>query len=329
MTHLAKTFRDLPYNPLSTNPKHRLDLYVPVPDVDSDTEEQDQAHVDLQELASRPVVIYLHGGAWRKGDKAEYEFLGDHLASHGLTTAVISYRLSTTDPSTTTTHPGPYEDCATAIEWISKYAVGYVAEALHLPSTLGGHQHEEGDECSMDCTSQDETLPRSTHIYLVGHSCGGHLAMLLTLHPPPNLPTPKGVIAVEAIFDVSYLLQVWPSYIDFISMAFREKDVWENVDKGCSVSSVPPFMIIHSDEQDLMEFGHSERFYRRLCQAVGQTTSVVPGQLPTIDMSRDVKGKHFDLLRTRPFFDIITRFVSEVEDGRRKPRDVVDVSALA
>src|SRR5437879_4347825 len=49
------------------DPRHRLDVYVP----------------DRVSAASRPLVVFWHGGRWRFGDKADYRFVGAALAELG------------------------------------------------------------------------------------------------------------------------------------------------------------------------------------------------------------------------------------------------------
>ena len=39
-----------------------------------------------------PVAVYFYGGSWTFGDRAEYEFLGESLASRGILAVVADYR---------------------------------------------------------------------------------------------------------------------------------------------------------------------------------------------------------------------------------------------
>lgn len=41
-----------------------------------------------------PVLVFIHGGSWEKGNKEDYPWLGRRFASEGYVTAVINYRLS-------------------------------------------------------------------------------------------------------------------------------------------------------------------------------------------------------------------------------------------
>src|SRR3954447_11650612 len=107
--------------------KHKLDLFLP------------KGHKDF------PVLFFVHGGAWRQGDKNFFGFyssLGKFYARRGIGTVVTNYRLS---PKVT--HPEHIKDVARAFAWTSKNISKY-----------GGNP---------------------TALFLCGHSAGGHLVSLL------------------------------------------------------------------------------------------------------------------------------------------------------
>jgi len=67
------------------HPRQKLDLYYPTP-----------APPSSQPL---PVVVFVHGGAWKRGDKGDHyifghSHVGKSLARRGFVAAVVSYRLS-------------------------------------------------------------------------------------------------------------------------------------------------------------------------------------------------------------------------------------------
>ncbi len=83
---------DAPYGPL---PRQKLDYYRPAtPRPDGRT------------------VVFFYGGAWRQGDRGDYLFLGQALASRGVGVVVPDYRLY---PDTR--YPGFIEDGALAVRW--------------------------------------------------------------------------------------------------------------------------------------------------------------------------------------------------------------------
>lgn len=76
--------------------RKKLDIYMPE---------------DLK--APVPVVMFIYGGAWRAGDKFEYEFVGRALAAAGFVTVIADYRLY---PEVK--YPDFLEDNAQAMRWI-------------------------------------------------------------------------------------------------------------------------------------------------------------------------------------------------------------------
>ncbi len=96
------------------NKKDRLDLYVPAT------------------AKSAPVVVWIHGGALRQGDKSEDTHVGQRLASAGYVTAVINYRLS---PGVT--HPAHIEDAAAAVAWVKRNVSSHGGDPDRL--VVSGH----------------------------------------------------------------------------------------------------------------------------------------------------------------------------------------------
>jgi acetyl esterase/lipase len=122
-----RTVRDVPYGGL---PRQKLDIYVP-------TGAQ-------QQRQPAPVVIFLYGGGWRSGMRADYLFAGEAFAGRGYVTVIPDYRLY---PEAR--FPLFLEDAAAAMAWTKRF----IAE-------------HGGDP---------------TRIYLVGHSAGAYNAAMLTL----------------------------------------------------------------------------------------------------------------------------------------------------
>lgn len=104
--------------------KHRLDIYRP------------------RGAERRPVLFFLHGGAWVRGDRKQYPFLGNYFAKAGYVVVIPSYRLAPKHP-----HPAQIEDAAAAFAWTVRHIAAH-----------GGDP---------------------ARIVIAGHSAGGHLAALL------------------------------------------------------------------------------------------------------------------------------------------------------
>ena len=72
---------DLAYGDL---PRQKLDVYLP---------KQSVADSALT-TGGAPMVVFFYGGSWSSGDRADYRFVGEALASQGIVTVVADYRLS-------------------------------------------------------------------------------------------------------------------------------------------------------------------------------------------------------------------------------------------
>jgi acetyl esterase/lipase len=71
--------KDLDYSPKpidSRDPERELDIYSP---------STDNEHL--------PVILFVHGGAWRTGDKSEHIQLAERLSQQGFVVVVNNYRL--------------------------------------------------------------------------------------------------------------------------------------------------------------------------------------------------------------------------------------------
>lgn len=90
-----------------------------------------------------PVIMYVHGGRWRSGERVNAEGLQvAEWAGLGFFAMTISYRLVGATPA-----PAAYQDVQTAIRWV----------------------HAHADRYGID----------PDRIYLIGNSSGGHLVSLV------------------------------------------------------------------------------------------------------------------------------------------------------
>jgi triacylglycerol lipase len=73
MPHGHEPVRDIAYG---TDERHRLDVYPPV-----------------GAGAPAPVVVFLHGGGFIRGDKADRAAVGHYFSRHGVLAVLPNYRL--------------------------------------------------------------------------------------------------------------------------------------------------------------------------------------------------------------------------------------------
>jgi acetyl esterase/lipase len=110
--------RDLAYVPCG-HEHQKLDLYLPEKKPD----------------APLPVIVWIHGGEWRVGDKAPCP--ADRFAAQGYAVASISYRLSQDAK-----FPAQIHDCKAAIRWLRAHAKAYNLDPDHIAAwgvSAGGH----------------------------------------------------------------------------------------------------------------------------------------------------------------------------------------------
>jgi acetyl esterase/lipase len=224
----------------------------------------------------RPVLVWIHGGAFRGGDKKGTIFLP--FLELGYVVVSINYRLSPDAP-----FPAQVEDCKAAIRWLRANARKYYID----PDRIG----------------------------VWGSSAGGHLAAFLgtsgdvkEFDKGPNLKYSSRVQAVIDIFGPVDFIKLRaesdtkesPEYMLFRCL------IKECPDKAIKASPLtyiskddPPFLIIHGDKDEVIPYNQSVLFNEALNRAGIDTTYIL------------VKGKghsHKDIWdmeqeRIKSFFD--------------------------
>jgi acetyl esterase/lipase len=84
-----------------------------------------------------PVIVWVHGGAWRVGDRRLAPDLSRFFAARGFAMASIDYRLSTQAQ-----FPAPVHDVKTAVRWLRSVAPVYSFDRDRIGlwgSSSGGH----------------------------------------------------------------------------------------------------------------------------------------------------------------------------------------------
>jgi acetyl esterase/lipase len=123
----VSVLRDLAYGEGASK---KLDLYIP-------------------KRASRrplPVIVFLHGGRWTYGEKAQYAFVADALAKEGFIVAVPDYR-----KYREVKFPVFAEDAAEAVAWVHGNIAAHGGDAVR--------------------------------IFVAGHSAGAHIGALVAADP--------------------------------------------------------------------------------------------------------------------------------------------------
>ena len=122
---------DLAYG---NHPRQKVDVYLP---------SQPLADKALA-AGGAPMVVFFYGGSWSSGNRADYRFVGEALASQGIAVVVADYRLS---PEVR--YPVFLQDSAQAMRWAFDNAQKYGADP--------------------------------NRIFVMGHSAGAYNAAMLAL----------------------------------------------------------------------------------------------------------------------------------------------------
>jgi acetyl esterase/lipase len=206
-----------------------------------------------------PLVVWIHGGAWISGDKAQCP--GVRLVSCGYAVASINYRLSHQS-----IFPAQIQDCKAAIRWLRAHAKEYNID----PARVG----------------------------VWGSSAGGHLVALLGTSgdvrelegDAGNLDFSSRVQAVCDWFGPSDLTQMEAHALnpgkpfnhdaaDSPESKLIGGPVQENKDKARAASPItyvtpddPPFLIMHGDRDNLVPHHQSELLEASLRKAGVEVT---------------------------------------------------------
>jgi acetyl esterase/lipase len=208
--------------------------------------------------APRPIAVWIHGGAWRGGDKAANREFPATLVQAGYLTFSINYRLSRQAQ-----FPAQIYDCKAALRWIRLSAAQYGGD----PRRLG----------------------------VVGASAGGHLAALLgTSGGVAGLEGSEGVTGadsgVQAVVD-------WFGPSDLTALQFNPDfnltpvvellgahpaDVPAQAAAASPVTFIdrrdPPFLIIHGAADPVVPVEQSRELRDRLKRAGVEVEYIeVPG----------------------------------------------------
>ncbi|MFI1360367.1 alpha/beta hydrolase [Streptomyces sp. NPDC020898] len=153
------------------HPDQVIDFYAP------------QGLEPLTAAGTVPLVVVLHGGAWRAPyDRRHITPFADFLARRGFAVANVEYRRGGDGPAVAGRWPDTFDDVAAALDALPALA------AVHLP----------------------QADPR--RMVVTGHSAGGHLALwvaarhLLPADAPWFLARPaplRGVVALAPVADLA------------------------------------------------------------------------------------------------------------------------------
>jgi acetyl esterase/lipase len=237
----VRALLDVPYV-TNGHERQKLDLYLP----------------EKSDNSRRPVVVRIHGGAWRHGDKSGQQSAANYV-KQGYIGVAINYRFSQHAP-----FPAQIEDCKAAIRWLKAHS----------------------DEYGID----------PERIAVMGGSAGGHLAALLgtsgdtkMFDVGEHLDQSSSVCAVVNQYGPTDLLLAakTPGYergasavTQFLGGPISTKR--ELAIKANPITYVttqdPPFLILHGDADPIVPVNQSDELHKALRETgVSSNYNVVKG----------------------------------------------------
>ncbi|QDV48747.1 alpha/beta hydrolase [Gimesia fumaroli] len=269
-----KTVRHVPYDSSIRIGKHfkSLDIYAP------------------NSGKNHPIVVWVHGGAWKIGDKRGVDQKPLAFTQHGYLLVSINYRLH---PKAT--YDEQAQDVAQAIHWVHDHAQEY-----------GGNPNQ---------------------IFLMGHSAGAHLVALVSTNPAYlkqeslSLKTIKGTILLDgAGYDIADRIKTAgrTGKKIYTSVFGEDEKIWKAASPLTYVRrnrSIPPFLILHvASRADSRR--QSERLAKKL-KANQVDVSVVPAPGKThMTINREI-GQADDM-PTQKIFAFLNR-ITNAKKTRRTP----------
>ena len=206
-TNVAKVGDNIPF---ADGKRFKLDVYSPQ---------------NLTEPA--PVVVFFYGGAWKAGDKLEYEFVGRALASMGFVTVIPDYRLY---PEVK--YPEFLEDGARALKWVEDNIATY-----------------NGDK---------------NRVFLSGHSAGAYNAVMLALDQ--SFRREFGVtIAINGVAAISGPYDFYPFEYNEVRNVFGDAPNPEGTQPMNLVTpDAPPMLLLSGTRDPIVRVENTEHLAQKL-----------------------------------------------------------------
>jgi arylformamidase len=249
-----------------------------------------------------PVIVMIHGGGWRRGDKANASMVANkvpYFVNAGYVYVSINYRLS---PAVK--HPVHVQDVAKALVWIHDHIAQY-----------GGNPNQ---------------------ISLMGHSAGAHLAALVATDDRylkalgQDLTLLKGVILLDsAAYNLSrsnnesgegdYMRDLYTQAFGSDPNAWKDASPMTHIAPG---KHIPPFLIFYASprrskvSQELADALVKAGTSARVVQAEGKDHSAINadigkvGDRPTQVIMQFLAGERAKEVPTSPLKSGTSRAVS-------------------
>ncbi len=248
--------RDIAYG---TDARQKLDVYVPRP-----------------ARAKAPVVVFFYGGNWHVGERADYLFVGEALASRGIASVIPDYRLY---PNVR--FPVFLDDCARAVRWTLDNAERFGADPARL--------------------------------FLMGHSAGAYNAAMLALNAQYLRAAGVDARRVHGLIGLAGPYDFLPLQSDVTKGVFGYPDTPRSTQPIEFVSRpTPPTLLITAAEDEFVDPSNSTRLAARLRNAGGVVREIA---LRRVGHRTLIGALAAPLRWMAPVLDEVAQFVNATPTG--------------
>lgn len=251
--------KNIPYIPTTDNTyqkRNRLDVYYPKGMSDS-TE----------------VLLFIHGGAWRLGNKRMYKFFGKRLAERGKVAVLLNYRLKKG-----ISYRGMAEDCSKGVLWVKEHIHTY-----------------HGD-------------PK--RIFISGHSAGGHLAALISMDSSffkPGSSPIQGVILIDAFgLDMFTFLKTSAYKKIFLPVFTGDSSNWKQASPIYHLHQQSPPVQLFLGKKTLRQIKEDNERFSKVYRSTGRPFEVIE-----VKGKGHIRMMFQFRKRKNPFYNNIMKFLEE------------------
>lgn len=269
-------------------------------------------HADRAKAKARPLVIWIHGGGWSRGDSRQSGAFTDYpavlasLAARGYVVASVDYRLSNEAP-----FPAALQDVKAAVRFLRSKAANYGIDGKRVilwGGSAGGHLATLGAvTCGVASLEPAASTGRLTR------------AEAVSAKPLAESDCVQGVAAWYGVFDLVTKAEDRGSALkgDNVSALLRCTPAsCGDIEKAASPITyvkrdTPPMLLIHGTADGQVSHHQTEVMAAAMARAGASIeTLYIPGANhgligKTVDDTRQFSLRALD--RTFAFFDRITR----------------------
>ena len=225
----------------------------------------------IEGTRNMPIVVFFYGGNWKAGDRDDYLFVGEALASLGIVTVIPDYRLY---PEVR--FPDFLDDCAQAVRWAFDHATEHGADPQRL--------------------------------FLVGHSAGAYNAAMLALNRRYLDRAGVAPGRVAGFIGLAGPYDFLPLTDDVLKAVFGFPDTSRMTQPiEFASATAPPTLLVTGDTDRVVNPGNSARLGARLRAAGVPVRSVIH---PGISHAALVGALAAPLRRIAPVLEDIRTFVA-------------------